>query len=51
MFHVPCDVIGIAQYHFFEIQDGVMYFAFYQDLKLFLVNFYRKTLETKLKRF
>ena len=22
MLHVTCDVIGMAQYHFFEIQDG-----------------------------
>ena len=22
MLHVTCDVSGIAQYHFFEIQDG-----------------------------
>ena len=51
MLHVTCDVIGIAQYHFLKSKMAAMYFALYQNLKLFLVNSYWKTLETKLKRF
>ena len=51
MLHVTCDVIGIAQYHFLKSKMAAMYFALYQNLKLFLVNLYWKTLETELKRF
>ena len=51
MLHVTCDVIGIVQYHFFKSKMAAMYFALYQNLKLFLVNLYWKTLETELKRF
>ena len=51
MLHVTCDVIGIAQYHILKSKMAAMYFALYQNLKLFLVNFYWKTLETELKRF
>ena len=50
MFHVT-DVMGIAQYHFFKYKMAAMYFALYQNFKLFLVNLYWKTLETELKRF
>ena len=48
---MTCDVIGIAQYHFLKSKMPAMYFALYQNLKLFLVNLYWKTLETELKRF
>ena len=48
---MTCDVIGIAQYHFLKSKMTAMHFAFYQNLKLFLVNLYWKTLETELKRF
>ena len=51
MLHVTCDVIGIAQYQFLKSKMAAMYFALYQNLKLFLVNLYWKTLETELKRF
>ena len=51
MLHVTCDVIGIAQYHFLKFKMAAMYFAFYRNFKLFLVNLYWKTLETELKRF
>ena len=48
---MTCDVIGIAQYHFLKSKMAAMYFALYQNFKLFLVNLYWKTLETELKRF
>ena len=51
MLHVTCDVIGIAQYHFLKPKIATMYFALYENFKLFLVNLYLKTLETELKRF
>ena len=51
MLHVTCEVIGIVQYHFLKSKMAAMYFALYQNLKLFFVNLYWKTLETELKRF
>ena len=51
MLHVTCDVKSIAQYHFFKSKMAAMYFALYQNLKLFLVSLYWKTLETELKQF
>ena len=51
MLHVTCEVIGIVQYHFLKSKMAAMYFALYQNLKLFCVNLYWKTLETELKRF
>ena len=51
MMHVTCDVIGIAQYHFLKFKIAAMYFALYQNFKLFAVNLYWKTLETEPKRF
>ena len=51
MLHVACDVIGIAQYHFFEIQDGGH--VFWHIIKIesfFIVNLYWKMLEIELKR-
>ena len=51
MLQVTCDVIGNAQYHFLKSKMGAMYFALYQNFKLFLINLYWKTLETELKRF
>ena len=38
MLHVTCDVICIAQYHFLKSKMAAMYFALYQNFKLFLVN-------------
>ena len=51
MLHVTYDVIGIVQYHFLKSKMAAMYFAFYQNFRIFLVNLYWKTLETELKRF
>ena len=51
MLHVTCDVIGIEQYHFLKSKMATMYFALYQNLKLFLVNLYWKMLETALNGF
>ena len=51
MLHVACDVIGVAQYHFLKSKMAAMYFALYQNFKLFLVNLHWKTLEIELKRF
>ena len=45
------DVIGIAQYHFFKSKMAAKYFALYQNLKLFLVELYLKTLKAELKQF
>ena len=50
MLHVACDVIGIVQYHFLKSKMTAMYLVLYQNLNLFLVNLYWKTLETELKR-
>ena len=47
MMHVTYDVIGIAQHHFLKSKMAAMYFALYQNFKLFLVNLYWKTLETE----
>ena len=49
MLHGTCDVIGIAQYHFLKSKMAAIYFALYQNLKLFFVNLYWKTFETDLK--
>ena len=51
MLHVTFDFIGIALYNFLKSKMAAMYFALDQNLKLFLVNLYWKTLETELKRF
>ena len=51
MLHVTYDVIGIAHHQFLKSKMAAMYFALYQNLKLFLVNLYWKTLETELKQF
>ena len=51
MLHVTCNVIGIAQYHFLKSKMTAMFFALYENFKLFLVNLFWKTLETELKRF
>ena len=48
MLRVTCDVIGIAQYHFLKSKMAAMYFALYQNFKLFLVNLSWKTLEIAL---
>ena len=48
---MTCDGIGIAQYHFLKFKKEAMYFALYQNLKIFLVNLYWKTLETELNGF
>ena len=35
MLYATCDIIGIAQYHFLKSKMAAMYFAFYQNFKLF----------------
>ena len=59
-FNIFCNLINVARdllrqrycaIPFFEIEDGGMYFALYQNLKLFLVRLFWKTLQTELKRF
>ena len=46
MLHVTCDVIGIAQYHFLKSKMAAMYFALYQNFKLFSnTNFCQFVLE------
>ena len=39
MLHVTCEIIGIAQYHFFEIQDGGHVFCTLSKCKAFLCQF------------
>ena len=51
MLHVTYYVIGIAQYHFLKSKMAAIYFALYQNFKLFLINMYWKMLETELKWF
>ena len=46
---MTCDVIGIAQYHFLKSKMAAMYFALYENLKLFLVNLYWKTFRNRTK--
>ena len=36
MLQVTCDVVAIAQYHSLKPKMAAMYFALYQNLKLFL---------------
>ena len=38
MLHVTCDVIGIAEYSFLKSKMTAMYFALYQNLKLFIFS-------------
>ena len=49
MLHVTCDVIGIAQYHFLKYKMAEIYFALYQNLKLFLVNFVLENVTNRTK--
>ena len=48
MLHVTCDVIGIAQYHFLKSKMVTMYFALYQNFKLFLLENVRNRTKTVL---
>ena len=49
MLHVTCDVIGIVQYHFLKSKMAAMYFALYQNFKLFLVNFVLENVRNRTK--
>ena len=49
MLHVTYDVIGIAQYHFLKSKMAAMYFAFYQNFKLILVNFVLENIRNRTK--
>ena len=49
MLYVTCDIIGIAQCHFFESKMAAMYFALYQNLKLFFSQFVLENVRNKTK--
>ena len=49
MLHVTCDVIGIAQHHFFKSKMAAMYFAPYQNFKLFFSQFVLKDVRNRTK--
>ena len=49
MLHVTCDVIGIAQYHFFEIQDGGHVFCTLSKFKAFFIQFIFENVRNRTK--
>ena len=49
MLHVTCDVIDIAQCHFFKSKMAAMYFALYQNLKLFFSQFVLENVRNRTK--
>ena len=49
MFHVTCDIIGIAQYHFLKSKMAAMYFALYQNLNLFFGQFVLENVRNRTK--
>ena len=49
MLHVTCDVVGIAQYHFFKSKMVAMYFALYQNLKLSFSQFVLENVRNRTK--
>ena len=49
MLQVTCDVIGIAHNHFLKSKMAAMYFALYQNLKVFLVNFVLENVRNRTK--
>ena len=49
MLHVTCDVIGIAQYHFLKSKKAAMYFALYQNFKLFFSQFVLENVRNRTK--
>ena len=51
MLHVTCDVIGIVQHHFFEIQDGGhLFFTLSLSFTLFCTFFSQFVLENVRSR-
>ena len=49
MLHVTCDAIGIAQYHFLKSKMTAMYFALYQNFKLFFSQFVLENIRNSTK--
>ena len=49
MLHVTCDVIGIAQNHFLKSKMAAMYFALYQNFKLFFCQFVLENVRNRTK--
>ena len=49
MLHVTCDVIGIAQYLFFEIQDGGHVFCTWSKFTAFLSQFTFENVKNRTK--
>ena len=49
MLHVTCDVKGIAQYHFLKSKMAAMYFALYQNFKLFFSQFVLENVRNRTK--
>ena len=49
MLHVTCDVIGIAQYHLLKSKMAAMYFALYQDFKLFFSQILLENVRNRTK--
>ena len=49
MLPVTCDVIGIAQYHFFEIQDGGHVFCTLSKFQVFFSQFVLESVRNRTK--
>ena len=49
MLYVTCDVIGIAQYHFFEIQDGGHVFCTLSKFEAFFSQFVLENVRNRTK--
>ena len=49
MLHLTCDVIGIAQNHFFEIQDGGHVFCTLSKFKAFFSQFVLENVRNSTK--
>ena len=49
MLHMTCDVIVIAQYHFFEIQDGGYVFCTLSKFKAFFGQFALENVRNRTK--
>ena len=49
MLHMTCDVIDIVQYHFLKSKMAAMYFAFYQNFKLFFSQFVLEDVRNRTK--
>ena len=49
MLHVTYDIIGITQYHFLKSKMAAMYFALYQNFKLFFSQFVLENVRNRTK--